>query len=49
MDRTDHSRVTIDELAMLLGVKVIEIHLLQKQLQVLVARIAEIEKPEAPQ
>ena len=51
MDSPDDSRVTIDEIAMLLGAKVIEIHALQKQLQTARKRIVELEdkmpKPES--
>jgi hypothetical protein len=36
-------QVSIEEIAMLLGAKDIEIHSLQKQLQVALARIAELE------
>lgn len=47
MDSTDDGRVTLDEVAMLLGAKVIEIHALQKQLQAAQKRIAELTpKPE---
>lgn len=42
-------QVTIDELAMLLGAKDIEIYALQKQIQAAMKRIAELEpKPDEP-
>lgn len=38
-------QVTVEELAMLIGQKDIEIFFLQKQIQAAKARIAELEKP----
>jgi len=41
--------VSIEEVAMLLGQKDMEIYLLHKQIALLQKRIAELEKPKAPE
>lgn len=46
----NHMKVTPEELATLIGLRDIEIHVLQKQLAAALQRLAELEKkPDVPQ